>query len=407
MAWNSVWSPDGSRIAFVDDRARIRIVDVASGRITTADVDGNTNSPRRHGPVWSPDSKWLAYCEVVPEQPAPDRRVARRARRPASESRTRSPMRVRPPGTATAATSGSSPAPTWRWPGWANTSSMQAADLRRLRHGAARRRPDAVPARERRGGRRDPPHAAGHASVPCASTSTASSAASSRCPCRCAATRRLLAGPAGTVFIGEQVPNTPGAGAPQVHARGREAEVFARGVVARLRRPRRQEAAVSVAAATGRWWRRGRPPTRTRPADGRAARAHRSRNGVAADLRGVVALPADFFYDPDTHGNDWDAVRRRYEPLSARAPPRRPELRARHGERRAVGRPQLRAAAATCRRRDGAGRSARCRPGGADGGWRIARIYTFESWNPGLTAPLDRPGLRSRGHYILAWTASS
>jgi len=33
----------------------------------------------------------------------------------------------------------------------------------------------------------------------------------------------------------------------------------------------------------------------------------------------------------------------------------------------------------------------------ADGGrWRIARIYTFESWNPELTAPLDRPGLRVR-----------
>jgi hypothetical protein len=28
-----------------------------------------------------------------------------------------------------------------------------------------------------------------------------------------------------------------------------------------------------------------------------------------------VALQRDFFYDPGTHGADWDAVRRRYEPL--------------------------------------------------------------------------------------------
>ena len=39
----------------------------------------------------------------------------------------------------------------------------------------------------------------------------------------------------------------------------------------------------------------------------------------------------------------------------------------------------------------------------ADGGrWRIGRIYTFESWNPDLVAPLDRPGLRVRtGQYLL------
>ncbi|HSG48065.1 MAG TPA: S41 family peptidase, partial [Longimicrobiales bacterium] len=33
---------------------------------------------------------------------------------------------------------------------------------------------------------------------------------------------------------------------------------------------------------------------------------------------------------------------------------------------------------------------------------RIARIYTYESWNPSLTAPLDRPGLRvAEGNYLV------
>ena len=39
----------------------------------------------------------------------------------------------------------------------------------------------------------------------------------------------------------------------------------------------------------------------------------------------------------------------------------------------------------------------------ADAGrWQIQRIYTFESWNPGLSAPLDRPGLGvSEGEYLV------
>jgi tricorn protease len=38
-----------------------------------------------------------------------------------------------------------------------------------------------------------------------------------------------------------------------------------------------------------------------------------------------------------------------------------------------------------------------------DGRWRIRRIYTTESWNPGLAAPLTAPGLRiAIGQYILA-----
>jgi tricorn protease len=37
------------------------------------------------------------------------------------------------------------------------------------------------------------------------------------------------------------------------------------------------------------------------------------------------------------------------------------------------------------------------------GRWRIKRIYTTESWNPGLVAPLDQPALRvSEGDYLLA-----
>ena len=36
------------------------------------------------------------------------------------------------------------------------------------------------------------------------------------------------------------------------------------------------------------------------------------------------------------------------------------------------------------------------------GGWRIQRIYTSESWNPNLTAPLDQPQLEvAEGDYLV------
>ncbi|MGM0668454.1 MAG: PDZ domain-containing protein, partial [Gemmatimonadota bacterium] len=37
-----------------------------------------------------------------------------------------------------------------------------------------------------------------------------------------------------------------------------------------------------------------------------------------------------------------------------------------------------------------------------EGRWRIQRIFTMESWNPGLSAPLDRPGIRAgQGDYLV------
>ncbi|HSG47241.1 MAG TPA: PDZ domain-containing protein, partial [Longimicrobiales bacterium] len=57
------WSPDGARIAFTDTDYRVKVVEVASGRVT--DVDGELYAdPRRSiEPVWSPDGRYLAYAK--------------------------------------------------------------------------------------------------------------------------------------------------------------------------------------------------------------------------------------------------------------------------------------------------------------------------------------------------------
>ena len=113
----------------------------------------------------------------------------------------------------------------------------------------------------------------------------------------------------------------------------------------------------------------------------------------------------DYFYDPAMHGRDWDIVRERYAPLV-------PFIRHRadltylldqmSGEM-SVGHSFVFGG-------DSPDIDRRSRVGllgadleTADGLWKIKRIYTFESWNPNLRAPLDRPGLKvEEGNYILA-----
>jgi tricorn protease len=112
----------------------------------------------------------------------------------------------------------------------------------------------------------------------------------------------------------------------------------------------------------------------------------------------------DFFYDPNLHGADWEAVHERYAPLLPYVRHRADltylldqiggELSVGHsfvfgGDFPAVDEPSGGLLGADL---------------AADQGrFRIQRIYTFESWNPKLQAPLDRPGLKvAEGNYILA-----
>lgn len=115
-------------------------------------------------------------------------------------------------------------------------------------------------------------------------------------------------------------------------------------------------------------------------------------------------MEKEFFYDPNLHGLDWQAIYDRYRPLVGHAG-RREDLTALLIEMIAemqVG--HNRTGGGDIHREEGPGVGLL----GADlvlenGRTRIARVYTGENWNPFIKAPLATPGLNVRqGDYILA-----
>jgi tricorn protease len=55
------WSPDSTRIMFTDTNLHVWVLDVASGKAKTVGSDPWMVPQRTLNPVWSPDSKWVAY----------------------------------------------------------------------------------------------------------------------------------------------------------------------------------------------------------------------------------------------------------------------------------------------------------------------------------------------------------
>ncbi len=62
------WSPDGKFIAYTDTDYNLWYVNVESGKATTFDTDGYAHPNRTFNPYWSPDSKWIAYVKLLDSQ---------------------------------------------------------------------------------------------------------------------------------------------------------------------------------------------------------------------------------------------------------------------------------------------------------------------------------------------------
>lgn len=60
------WAPDSKKISFVDSRLRIWYLDIESKKTTQVDRESYWNLGNTWAPVWSPDSRWLAYAKRLP-----------------------------------------------------------------------------------------------------------------------------------------------------------------------------------------------------------------------------------------------------------------------------------------------------------------------------------------------------
>jgi tricorn protease len=405
MAWTPAWSPDGRYIAFVDDRSRVRVLDVAAGTIITADVDGTTNARAGMGLTWSGDSRWLAYTKSYPNnlrritvwspgsQPRALTDAMADARSPAWDRDGRHLYFLASTDVALAS-------------GWANTSSMQAQPswtpyIMVLRNDD----PTPFPPRSDEEAGTTQPQQPDTASAPVRIDFAGVERRIIELPVPAARSYgALYAGPRGTVFITENLPNQPGATLHKFTMSDRKFDVYTRGVA----RVAMSGDGRKLLYQTGGQWVVGDAARAPEGSTGRLNVALRMFVEPAEEWRQIFLeswrYQRDFFYDPNTHGADWDAVRRRYEPLVEHVRHRADlnyvidkvngELAVGHsfvggGDMPGIDtvRVGLLGAELEAHRNR----------------WRIARIYTSESWNPGLSAPLDAPGLRVReGNYILA-----
>lgn len=403
MAWSPAWSPDGSRIAFTDDKVRLRTIELATGTLSVIDTAGAANDRGAMVPAWSPDSKWLAYAKSFPNQ---FRRVVVYS---LADGRKRTV-------TDALASAGS---PVWdrngKWlyflastdlgvqSGWADVGSQTRTSTSAV-YVALLRSDETSPFTPESDEERVVKDSAVAPRVP--TTTIDFDRLDRRTLALSMPTRDyayLVPGPAGVLFIGERIANQPGTALHKWDMAKRRAEPFATGV-----------SAVSTSADGKKlMWRAGAawavvgadaPP---KVGDG-ALRVSLTMSleperEWAQIFDEAWRIERDFFYDPNHHGADWNAVRARYLPLV-------PFIRHRDDLTYVID--QVGGELAVGHSFVGGGDypvtdSSRVGALGADlvahgERWRIARIFTSESWNPGLRAPLDAPGVKARvGDYVL------
>lgn len=427
MAWEPVWSPDGKYIAFVDDDVRTRIVNLEASTIITAEVGGNNLERGNVGLSWSGDSRWLAYTKTAANS---FRQIFVWSQKD----------RVSKQLTNSFADAFS---PTWDrdgkhfyflastdvalGTGWANTSAMTSnpvyaayiINLQKDDSSPFKPKSDEEKAIKEEDETKDSSKKAKKKSSKKSDKDAKADKPKEEKEVKIdfeGIDRRtmalslpsrnygfIIAGESGTAFIAERKPNTRSYTLQKYSLKEQEAKEFTSGV---------RSVSVSadgkkMLARVGASWK----IFDTNKSNGKSAESLKVSLNMNLDYKAewnqmfeeAWRYERDYFYDPNMHGRDWKVVYERYAPLIPFVKHRSDlnyildqvngELSVGHSFVRGGDFPSV-------------GRSV---VGllGADfvpdnGRWMIKRIYTTESWNPGLTGPLDQAGMKIKeGYYIV------
>uniref|UniRef100_UPI004048A66E S41 family peptidase n=4 Tax=Roseivirga sp. TaxID=1964215 RepID=UPI004048A66E len=410
MAWEPTWSPDGKKIAFVDDDVRIRIIDLATKTVSTADIGGNNLERGSTGITWSPDSKYLAYAKSGVNN-------FRRIMVWSSEDKSIKAL------TNELADSFS---PAWDadgkhfyflastdvalGSGWANTSSITAnpaygayviilrndvaspfiprSDEEEVKKTETEEKKEKEPKKEEQTATRIDIDGIERRTI--------------ALPLPIANYISTLGGIKEGVFISESKPGARGLTLHKFTLEKREADEFLTDVGQHSISADGKKLLVQV---NGSW-----QVTNTAGASGKGGKAFKvdlqMKLDRAAEWKQMFEeawrYEKDYFYDPNLHGRDWQEVYERYAPLVPFVKHRSDLnyiLDQMNGEL-SVGHSFVRGGDFPSTDRSQVGLL------GADliadkNHWKIERIFTTESWNPGLTSPLDRPGMKVKTGYYL------
>jgi len=428
MAWEPVWSPDGKLIAFVDDKVRIRIVDVAKGTIKTVDIAGDNNERGNMGLTWSHDSKWLAYTKTG---------INHFRQIKAWSSKNDSIYAL----TNTFADSFS---PAWDrdghhlyflastslalGSGWANTSSITsdpdyAAYLVNLKKEDTSpfkprsdeetitevKKPEAVPEKPSKGklpekkADKDTTKTAAKEPVPVLIDFENIERRTIAMPLSRGNYRLIIGGPAGTSFIGEQKEGVSGLVIQKYTLEKREGKEFVSGA---------SQVSVSsdgnkmLAMIAGDW--KIMNTSSATGSDGKSVKITLKKQlDRSTEWKQIFEeawrYERDYFYDPGMHGRNWNEVYEKYSPLIPYIKHRTDltyildqmngELSVGHSFVFGGDYPEVDKSSVGLLGADLIAENNR---------WKIKRIYTTESWNPELSSPLDRPGIKiEEGNYLV------
>jgi len=418
LGWSPSWSPDGKHIAFVDDDVRLRVATIGSKKIKTIDV-GGTNLERSSIEMkWSPDSKWIAYAKSGSN-------MFRQIYLWSVESET-----------ATAITDPFADAFSPAWDlnkkqfyflastnralssGWANTSSMTAdptyaayvvnldaedtspfkpkSDEEEVKEADSKKdkNKDKEAKEEEESEKKDLGITIDFSNIGRRTLAL---------PIPVRNYSYLLAGPANTVFLAERLPNSRGLTLHKFDLKTQKIKEFASAASGTYITPNGKHMLVRI---NGSW-----KIASTSGSNAKGAKSIQLNLQMKLDrtaewnqmFEEAWRYERDYFYDPNIHGRNWNEVYKRYAPLVPFVKHRSDlnyifdqmngELSVGHSFVGGGDFPEVE----------------RNRVGllGADfeldrGRYKIQRIYTTENWNPGLSGPLDAPGLNIKeGYYIV------